>query len=817
MCTRNTASLILVSMLLTLLACAALPAAPATLDLTNAVVMTMGDRADRVERQAAVMLRTEVFKRTGINWREVQTAPTDSTPIIVVGSLAHMPEANAAAAGLPNPVMKDGALAADGFVLCVNTTLRDAPTVYAIGNDRRGTLYAVGRLLRALHWWPGRVEVEAGISLSEAPATRMRGMQLGYRHKADTYDAWDLSHHIEYVRDLILFGNNAIELIPALAPGAVEPANPGPLNPVTPWDLTVALCAVLDSYDMDVWFWIPLEGAETPEGREKALREREVLFASCQRIDNIFVPGADPGDTPPQILMPFLRDLTEVLHKHHPNAGMWVSNQGFVPEDLDWFYKYLQDEQPDWLAGVVYGPWTKDTLQHTREAVPDKYPVRRYPDVTHTKNCQYPFPNWDEAWTQVYDRQPIMPRPMQSAHTCNVLRQYADGAIAYSDGTGDDVNKIIWNVAMWNPKADIRSALIQLGRYSAGPDVAEGYADGILMLEKNWTQPALTSPQVPKTLAHWQALEARATPQAMASWRFQQGLLRAYVDAYVQARAKQETPLLELAYAELAKAPQMGADPAMDAAEAILKRANPLTAAPPLRARIIEIADMLHESNRMQLSMAKHGASSIGRGALLDSMDRPLTDGAWLLLQFPTIREMADEQVKLAEIDRLVNWEDPGPGGFYDDLGNGVNGKQPHLVLEPGWEKDPGYVISAQDEHGGPNFPNDGRMSWVHQGQTLYWTPLKMRYIGLDRTARYTLRYVPGGRFNPALQLYLDGAKTGDPMPTDRRAMKVVEVEVPQSATADGTLEVMWEKAGIEGYLAGRGAQVAEVWLIKKQ
>jgi len=806
---RSDRGLILISSaaLVCLLAGAALaaPAAP-RVDLSKAVVVTASGSADRVERQAALMLRTEVEKRTGINWKEQFSLPADDVPVIIVGSMKRMPPMPEAMAivgtGIPVP---------DGYSLVVDTKARQAPTVCAIGYDKRGTLYAVGRLLRALYWWPGKVEVEAGINMSSAPATKIRGMQLGYRQLNDTVDAWDVGNYAQYVRDLIVFGNNAVELIPGLYPGAPKPADPDPIMPLTTWDMTVAFTAVLDAYDMDVWFWLPLALRGTDEDRANTLKERASLFAACKRVDNVFVPGGDPGDTPPQVLMPYLKDLAAVLREHHPNAGLWVSTQGFEPEYLDYFYEYLQENEPDFLTGVVYGPWAKDTLQHTREAVPDKYPIRRYPDITHSKASQYPIPHWDEPWNQAYDRQPILPRPMQSAHICNVLSQYADGAIAYSDGTGDDINKIIWNVAMWNPKADVRAALIQLGRYSVGPDFAEDYADGILMLEKNWTEPTLTSAQVPKTLAHWQAMESRATPEALASWRFQQGLLRAYADGYVQARLKQEMPLLEQAYAILAKAPEMGADAAMEAAEAVLQQAAPAAAAPELRARILELAGMLHKSIRMQLSTELYGSSSPSRGALLDTMDNPLTDGAWLLVEFPKIREMATEQEKLARIDRLVNWEDPGPGGFYDDLGNHVNGKQPHLVMEPGWEKDPGFVVCPRDAHGGPDFPSEARLSWANQAETLYWTPLRMRYTGLDTTAQYMLRYVPGGRFSPTLQLYFDGVKMGEPVKTERHNPKVVETDVPKSATADGVLEVKWEK------LEGRGAQVAEVWLIKKQ
>jgi len=783
--------------------------ASAAADLSKAVVLTAGAAADPVERQAATMLRWEVQRRTGLDLKQAAALPAADVPAVIVGSRERMP-ALPAGARLPDAPMKDGKPAAEGYVLAVDTQSRTAPTVYAIGNDRRGALFAVGRLLRAVDWAQGSLRAPGDLHISSAPAYPIRGMQLGYRETNDTVDAWDVGQFAQYVRDLICFGNNSIELIPPLYPGSAEQASASPTMPIPTWDMTLALCSLLDAYDMDVWFWLPIEGdMSKPPDRERYLRQCEGLFAACSRIDAVFIPAGDPGSTPPQVLVQFLPEFQQILQKHHPKARLWLSTQGFEAEALNWFYEYLQKNQPGWLAGVVYGPWAKDSLEHTRAAVPAKYPIRAYPDITHSRNCQYPIPDWDEPWAQAYDRQPLMPRPTQMAHICTLQSPDTVGAIAYSDGVGDDLNKIVWDAYLWDPKADLREVLRDFGRCFVGPEFADGVAEGELMLEKNWTGPALASPQVPETLAHWQAMEKRAPEKALGSWRFQQGLIRAYADAYVQKRLQQETALLDRAYAELKKAPQVGAAAAMASAEAILKQDDPAAAAPELRRRVDDLAAMLFKSIGMELSVEKYGNHAVDRGALLDTVDRPLADGAWLLLEFPRIRTLSSEQEKLARLDRLVNWENAGPGGFYDDFGNGANGKEPHLVLEPGWQKDPGYVVSAQDEHGGPNYP-EARLSWCNQAQTLYWTPLRMRYTGLDKNATYVLRAVPGGRFNPTMQLYFNGQKFGEPITTDKANLQVVEFEVPRSATATGALEVTWEK------LTGRGPQVAEQWLIRK-
>src|SRR2546430_12447756 len=51
-----------------------------------------------------------------------------------------------------------------------------------------------------------------------------------------------------------------------------------------------------------------------------------------------------------------------------------------------------------------------------------------------------------------------------------------------------------------------------------------------------------------------------------------------------------------------------------------------------------------------------------------------------------------------SDLDEIVHWTDPGPGGFYDDLGNLLH--QPHLVRGAGFENDPAFFRSALVDFG---------------------------------------------------------------------------------------------------------------------
>src|ERR1700722_2893494 len=88
---------------------------------------------------------------------------------------------------------------------------------------------------------------------------------------------------------------------------------------------------------------------------------------------------------------------------------------------------------------------------------------------------------------------------------------------------------------------------------------------------------------------------------------------------------------------------------------------------------------------------------------------------------------------------RILNCTDPGPGGFYDDLGDTT--RQPHLVLGLPFDEDPDFLKSPLMGFG--QQPRQGaRVSWYTQAESLADTPLRMRYTDLDRTARYAVRVV---------------------------------------------------------------------------
>lgn len=771
------------------------------LDLTQAIVVTPAN-ASGPEIKAIQMLVEEVEKRSQVRWTRTAQTPANGSAVITFARAA-------------------GNLPREGYQI---KTVGNSIAI--IGNDARGVLFGVGHLLRSLSISKNKIVLPAPLNLTTAPKYPLRGHQLGYRPKTNSYDGWDVAQWEQYIRDLAVWGTNAIELIP---PRSDDDAD-SPHFPLPPLKMMIEMSRICAEYGLEVWIWYPALDKDygDPQTVEFALNEWGEVFKQLPRIDHIFVPGGDPGNTPPKLLMPLLEKQTANLRRYHPNAGMWVAPQGFTTEWLNDFLGIVRAE-PKWLSGIVYGPQSRLTLPQMRAAIPAKYPIRHYPDITHSRQSQFPVPDWDLAFALTEAREIINPRPTDQAHIFRLLQHDTNGFITYSEGCNDDVNKIIWSALGWNPDADVLGILRDYSRYFIGANYADSFAQGLLALEQNWRGPVVTNSGINVTLQQFQALERSASPSLLQNWRFQQALYRAYYDAFVRSRAIYETSLEEQALGKLREARLLGSSAAMAQAEILLDKAVTERTAQDLRARVFELGEALFQSIRMQLSVEKYQAIGVGRGANLNTIDFPLNNRLWLKQRFNEIRKIEAEAERQKQLAEIVDWTNPGPGGFYDDLGN--LSRQPHLVREPGFAKDPyllessvvsmvgqfdGSVTLRKDELAltGVGFQPYGRRSWWDIAEAYYDAPLKMRYTGLDTTAQYKIR-ITYSSATQQIPIKLVANDKFEIHPLIKKELHPVEFDIPVAATAGGELNLTWTQApGSRG--AGRGTQVAEVWLIKK-
>jgi len=625
------------------------------IDLSKAKILALNTNS-KILANAADMLKDEIEKRTRIRLEVVTSMPARGVPAVVIGVGRQVTKQFAMPPGL------ELGQKADGYALWIDKDKRDAATICLAGADERGALFATGRLLRLLKMSRDKIGIDEGVQIATAPKYSLRGHQLGYRPKTNSYDAWTIEMWEQYYRDMIAFGMNAIELIPPRS----DDADDSPHFPRPQLEMMVEMSQLAADYGLDVWIWFPAIDDDYADEKtvDAALVEWGEVFRSLPKIDVVFVPGGDPGDTHPAILLPFMEKQKKNLNRYHPKAQIWVSPQGFDRKGknrngwLKVFLDILQNDRPQWLGGVVFGPQVEMNLADLRKAVPAEYPIRRYPDITHCRSSQYAIPDWDKAYRSTLGREPINPRPRAYAKIFRDLQQYAVGFITYSEGCNDDFNKVLWSCLGWDPDTPVEDIAKEYSRYFISSRWEENFAKGLLNLEQNMYGRTLTNKYVYETLKIFQEMEKSALPQDLLNWRLQQGLYRAYYDAYIKARLEYETELKRQAKNVLRDAKQAGSLKALEKAEAILKKAETAPVKPEWRARVFELAEALFQSIRMQLSTDRYMAIRTNRGANLDNIDKPLADLDDLSEDLERIRGLKSEQKRVSAIEDVISRTD---------------------------------------------------------------------------------------------------------------------------------------------------------------
>ena len=711
------------------------------------------------------VLVEEVAKRTGIWW------PVSSG----AGALGSITFRSATPSDHVTP---------EGFR--ISTEVGDVPRITVMATDRRGALFAVGYLLRTLDWSKGRVAMTQAVNTTQSPDYAIRGHQLGYRAQANSYDAWDEKTYDQYIRELTFFGANCVENIP------FQDERPTPIMPLARPEMNRVMSAICDKYDVDYWVWTPADFDLTDAAKRAAsLKFHEAFYKDCPRLDAIFFPGGDPGNNHPREVMPFLDDLSGILHEHHPNAKIWLSLQGFEGEKTEYFFNWLSEHNPEWLGGLVAGPGSPP-LPELRERLDQRYLLRDYPDITHVVRCQYPELNLDQVFALTAGREPINPRPVFYAGIFADTAPHTNGFLSYSDGCHDDVNKVIWSALSWDSDQQPRSILVEYARCFFGSADAERIADGILALEKNWDGPLRGNNGVPATLERWQGLET-AHAGLHDNWRWQMLLLRAYYDAYQRERLARESALELEACSELAQKEGRYPTEAMNAALRLLLRAQAEPVRPDLRTRILELFDELYMSIKFQSSVEKYHAIHPQRACMLDFLDIPLNNRFWLEDEFHKVLTIPTLEGRWERLEQLRTWESPGRGCFYDDIGNSARSPRAKGSTDTSsfWWLDNGMSRL--------------RLSWLVTG-----SPGSLDYNNLDPNATYVLRFCGFGDLKPRA----DGqALEATRYETEANTMK--EFPVPQHLLKDGKLSVTFDSVYLEGVNWRYQPRLAEAWLLK--
>lgn len=743
-----------------------------------------------------------------------------------------------------------------GIDLCISKTLAPAPEGYAYtakdgrvaiaGYDRLGLIHGIGRLLRTADWAPGEFAV-ADETDATYPKQPIRGSQVGYRNKTNAYAAWTKAHYRQYIRDLALFGASAIEFLPP----ETDDLKSSPVMQYDPLELVTFTSREAHELGLSVWFWypnmldnrsgkrIPAEGF-LPEDSDAVRRlnadiraqdeRREMDFSAIPYIDHILIPGGDPGSLEPEDLFTFSGRVAKILHKYHPNAGVWISAQVMKNAD-DFKYRFYAEaaKRPAWLTGICHAPWVSHTMKECRERTPSVLPIRSYPDICHLLCCQYPVHAWDPIWAITAGRECYNPRPRWHRQMHRLTKQYNVGNLAYSEGIADDVSKFIWLDADWDDSIPYMKTLRDYASMFISPRHADEIASVLALFEDIYEGPAVTNTAVGEVYAQLHALakalrgEAHTAEFGIESYRFTMAMLMSAFYRYIQRRAIRDQGVYAAVFDGLDEAD----DP--DAFAGTIRDRLAATEATPdeaLRTEVWALADVCWEKIRWKLSTTRHFSPDYSRGGFLDTMEIPLCNAWWLKANLKKMAGMETKEEKLRFLRGLRDIKSAGPGGKYLSIGEPEAMR--YLELPKTWWEEPEAITTPRiEQHVGMFDPAEvddisheldkTRLERVSSILGYYHAPVAVNIDGLTPGAPYEVRIVYPMRFGwkgqteiptwPVVNgqtLEFLGCVEGDEW-VYRYALPAGFVD------GEGRLRLEIEKR--EG---PRGSGITELWLIRK-
>ena len=238
------------------------------IDITSAVIL-ITDFDDEFDKKVRDVFRERLFAKSGVRIRDSKTH-NKVTLCFLNENHPYSAELNELFSDIKRP-------GREGFrIRFVNSG--DKTEIYVLGRDARGEFYGMARLLRKAETENGRVFLDEKLDgMSLTPQYPLRGHQLGYRDKNNTYSAWTIRDFEKYIEDMALFGANSIELLPPKTDDRLYSST----FVENPMHLMVEVSKIIHSYRMDTWLWYPNVGKNynDPKCMHEELDEREEVFS----------------------------------------------------------------------------------------------------------------------------------------------------------------------------------------------------------------------------------------------------------------------------------------------------------------------------------------------------------------------------------------------------------------------------------------------------------------------------------------------------------------------------------------------------------
>ncbi len=819
---------------------------------------------------------------------ESESVPPPSTLVVFLGIPEHHRAIQRALTAHRIPPLTDLAPGPEGFLL---KSLRESerPVLLATGRDERGVLYAVGEILRRVVVREDRVICPLPLEIRTAPAFEVRGTQFGQSGVAKrlaNVRSWTLEETQRVVIDYALAGANTFPTGPGpmfdfiksfglMTQGGFG-ANTGSGPPE--WHAKESI-GRLGYVCLSV-----------PAARAAQIERCEAQFKNSPTYDFVKFHGGDGGGCECDLCDPYglifiktVAEMAKIIHKYHPTTRIYFTNQKFDNDDDNAILHYLNAQPREWLWAWGYGPgsdattWQPGHRQthrmdlfrypgfgpfdlYPRELIrrlPPRHVLTYYNEITHWRYAQHGYvqmyprtdrsgdhpPHWshsiyerrpDQALTMVYDRLTFYAWPRFYHRVFNDLMRYAVGDVTHSSGHHDHFNQWMWQRLLWTPRTSVEAVVDEYCTTWFGHEAAPLMARAIFQLEENLEEDSDTPLADKSGIDRYYELvrdAGRQMPQVDRdrSWLWRQFMQKGALDKYTQLAVRQQSALqrrIEKAIALALEQRDHAGDKNTNAAiEQCLGWLGRSTGEPAHLAAIEteEMSRLRQEAGRLgEESNRLFGVRNEG----YFNLEHDFIGLGWLKRQLE--RAKASSGLEKRELLRMiVAYNDPGPGGHYDNLG--TYNSAPNVVSGYPYDHGQPYVAQMLSES---NRPSQRSMHFTQdeaEGVTLH-------YRDLEPNARYRLRLTLvrpwfqsryAMRMNQRSQSILaDDVVLAHELELPERMSDFVTFDVPQQATRDGELVIQLRKASDVAVgprvereqwrnSGGWGTILSEAWLLR--
>lgn len=842
------------------------------------VVVQIGNSAGQVEKNVAQLLADRLQASGIITVRLENETKSIQQPVgelrILLGIPAHNTKIARYFRSHRIPELSELAPGPEGFLLQKNA---GENLLIAAGVDERGCLYAVGELLRQARFKSNELVLPTQLHVRTAPAFEIRGTQFGQS---------GVAKKLAQVRDWTEAETQRVILDYALAGANIFNTGPGPIfDFIKSFGLMTQGGFGANTAGAEVPSeWNAAESIgrigyvclSVPEARKFMLEKCEQEFKNSPTYDLVKFHGGDGGGCECDKCNPYgltfiklVEEMAAIIHKYHPESRIYFTNQKFDNEDDNAIFAWLQEKPREWLWAWGYGPgsdattWQPGHRQTHRmdlfrypgfgpyglypkeilHQLPPRHVLVYYNEITHWKYAQHAYiqmypradrngdlpPHWshdiyerrpDQFLTMVYNRRTFYAWPRYYHRVFNDLMPFGVGDITHSSGHHDHFNQWMWQRLLWSPRKTVEEVVDAYCTTWFGPEAAPQMARAIFQLEENLEeQPGtpLSEKSGIDTCYYLikQAGEKMPPAQRATNWLWRMFLQKAALDFYTKLSVRQQMALQQRIEQRTAEALTLKNPDAV--IDEMLNWFAPLPETPKM-ARLREEARQLgEESNRL------FGVRSEG----LFNLKHDFIGLGWYQRQLKRARSASGAE-KTELLGMIVDYENPGEGGFYDNLG--TYNPAPHVVFGYPYDHGQPYVGEMLSE---ANRPSQRSMHFTQdedQGVTLH-------YRDLNPQAQYRVRFTfvrpwyqarYAFRMNQKSQrIYADSLVLADDLELPLQRSDFFTFDIPPAVTRDGELTLRLERAPdvargsrveIEQWRnsGGWGTIVSEVWLMKK-